>query len=128
MTKLMRIGAFSDQTGLPISTVRYYVKLGLIVPSKPNGQFLFDEHCIADAERIKLWKSLRFSLEEIHELISIHRKYPNSFVKQENEYKQYFMNKKEELIQLKTQNEESLHRVETMLHHLMSDPRIHMDE
>ncbi|HOG00811.1 MAG TPA: MerR family transcriptional regulator [Clostridia bacterium] len=121
MKQLMRIGAFAARFGLPISTVRYYIQRGFIVPESRNGQFLFDEYCIGDMRRIEAWKRMRFSLNEIHELISLYRKYPNSVVEQEAEYQRFYRNKREELIRLKDENEASCARVEAMLDQLPHD-------
>lgn len=121
MKQLLRIGAFAAQFDLPISTVRYYIQRGFIIPERKNGQYLFDELCIIDMQRIESWKRMRFSLNEIHELISLYRKYPNSAVEQESEYQQLYRNKKDELMHLKDQNEESCRRVEMMLNQLSHD-------
>mgnify|MGYP000913121282 FL=1 len=90
MKQFMRIGAFAKKFDIPVSTVRYYIQRGFIVPEKKNGQFLFDEYSISDMQRIDAWKRMHFSLNEIHELISLYRKYPNSVVEQETERMQIY--------------------------------------
>ena len=122
----MRIGAFAKKFDIPVSTVRYYIQRGFIVPEKKNGQFLFDEYSISDMQRIDAWKRMHFSLNEIHELISLYRKYPNSVVEQETERMQIYRNKRDELIRLKEENETSCYRVETILHQLPHDQKTHM--
>jgi DNA-binding transcriptional MerR regulator len=117
----MRIGAFAAKFNLPISTVRYYIQRGFIIPEKKNGQFLFDEYCVNDLVRIENWKRMYFSLNEIHELLSLYRKYPNSVVEQETECKQFYRNKRDELLRLKEENEASCRRVEMMLCQLPHD-------
>lgn len=126
MKQFMRIGAFAKKFDIPVSTVRYYIQRGFIVPEKKNGQFLFDEYSISDMQRIDAWKRMHFSLNEIHELISLYRKYPNSVVEQETERMQIYRNKRDELIRLKEENETSCYRVETILHQLPHDQKTHM--
>lgn len=75
MDKLMRIGAFARACNTSISTVRYYVQCGYLIPERQNGQYLFDERCRKDMDQITMWKSMLFSLEEIHELLSFQRRY-----------------------------------------------------
>ena len=121
MKQFMRIGAFAKKFGVPISTVRYYIQRGFIIPEIKNGQFLFDEYSIGDMNRIDAWKHMRFSLNEIHELISLYRKYPNSVVEQETECMRIYRSKRDELIRLKEENETSCRRVEMMLNQLPHD-------
>lgn len=75
MDKLIRIGAFAKACNASISTVRYYVQCGYLIPERQNGQYLFDERCRKDMDQITMWKSMMFSLEEIHELLSFQRRY-----------------------------------------------------
>lgn len=67
---LLRIGEFSRKHNIPKSTVRYYIDLGLIVPSKINSQYIFDERCSSNIEVLNKLKSLDFSLDEISEILS----------------------------------------------------------
>ncbi|HHU13455.1 MAG TPA: hypothetical protein GXZ64_09560 [Clostridiaceae bacterium] len=64
---------------------------------------------------------MRFSLDEIHQLISLFRKYPNTVVEQETEYKALVCSKREELIRLRRQNAVSLQKVQSMLNRLPRD-------
>jgi len=75
MEKFMRIGAFSKKYNVPVSTVRYYIQCGYLIPEQQNGQYLFDERCRRDMEQIQNWKKMCFPLEDIHELLSFHRRY-----------------------------------------------------
>ena len=61
----MKIGTFARKFNLNISTVRFYINNGLLVPGKIGGQYEFDEECISDMERILKYKKYNFSLEEI---------------------------------------------------------------
>ena len=75
METLMRIGSFARRFGVPQSTIRYYIQRGILIPEKRNGQHLFPESCISDMERVMEFKKLQFSLDDILELLTLHRKF-----------------------------------------------------
>ena len=70
MSSEMRIGIFAKKFGIPASTVRYYIQLGILVPESRNGQYIFSDKCVQDMERVMEYRELRFSLLDIHELLS----------------------------------------------------------
>lgn len=78
MGELMRIGPFSRMFGVVPSTVRYYIQRGFLVPKTQNKQYLFHEDCVNDMRQIMEWKELRFSLDDIHELLTLQRKFNRS--------------------------------------------------
>jgi DNA-binding transcriptional MerR regulator len=59
------IGVFSRIVGLPISTVRLYVRRGLIEPIVVSGKYRFLEWNVAQAEAVKLWSELGVTLDRI---------------------------------------------------------------
>ncbi len=61
----MKIGTFARKFNLNISTIRFYINNGLLIPSKIGGQYEFDAECISDMEKILRYKRYYFSLEEI---------------------------------------------------------------
>lgn len=61
----MKIGAFAKKFNLNISTVRFYINNGLIIPSKANGYYEFGKECSLDMQNILKYKKYQFSLEEI---------------------------------------------------------------
>jgi len=69
----MNIGAASEQSGLPVKTIRYYEDIGLVRPLRSeNGYREFRE---ADLQRLKFLqraRSLGFSIEECRELLSLY--------------------------------------------------------
>lgn len=75
MEQSLRIGAFCKKFGVSASTVRYYIHRGILIPETRNGQFLFPESCVQDMRQIMELKELRFSLEEIHSLLTLRRKF-----------------------------------------------------
>jgi len=69
----MNIGAASEQSGLPVKTIRYYEDIGLVRPLRSeNG---YREFLEADLQRLKFLqraRSLGFSIEECRELLSLY--------------------------------------------------------
>ena len=69
----MRIGEISRRFNLNIDTIRYYIKIGLIVPEDQNNYFYFSERDIDDIEWIIKLKNMDLSLNEIHKVLSLKR-------------------------------------------------------
>ncbi len=69
----MRIGQVSRKYDISVDNLYYYINYGLLVPKRPNSQYDFDEQTLKDLEIILELKSLRFSLKEIHEILSLYR-------------------------------------------------------
>ncbi|PIR31508.1 MAG: MerR family transcriptional regulator [Bdellovibrionales bacterium CG11_big_fil_rev_8_21_14_0_20_38_13] len=69
----MSIGTLSKQTGIGIETIRFYERLGLVVPigRKSSGYRIFDDGSLKALGFIKHAKELGFSLNEIQELLSL---------------------------------------------------------
>jgi DNA-binding transcriptional MerR regulator len=61
------ISRFAAMTGLPVTTVRHYLRLGLIEPFVVNGKFKFQMVNLMQAESVRQWVELGFSLEQITE-------------------------------------------------------------
>jgi DNA-binding transcriptional MerR regulator len=59
------IGAFSKMVSLPISTVRHYVRLGLIKPWEVATRYRFHVVNVAQTESVRQWCDLGLSLEHI---------------------------------------------------------------
>jgi DNA-binding transcriptional MerR regulator len=59
------IGGFSKMVALPISTVRLYVRRGLIEPLVVSGKYRFMDWNVAQAEAVKLWSELGLTLEDM---------------------------------------------------------------
>ncbi len=73
MSRLLKIGRLSKITHVPIDTIRYYEKLGLIRPAtrKSSGYRLYSEDAILRLGFIKKAKSIGFTLKEIKELLRL---------------------------------------------------------
>jgi DNA-binding transcriptional MerR regulator len=64
-TKGLGIGAFSALVGLPVSTVRHYVELGLVRPYIVRGKFRFVPPNYVEVQHVRGWVDLGMKLEEI---------------------------------------------------------------
>jgi len=71
--RVVKIGEFSDMFGLVPETVRYYVNKGLLIPVSKNDRYDFDIVDVDDMRLLLKLKSFRFSLSEIHRIMSLRR-------------------------------------------------------
>lgn len=69
----MTIGTLSKRTGIGIETIRFYERLGLLMPiaRKISGYRIFDETSFKTVAFIKHAKELGFTLSEVQELLSL---------------------------------------------------------
>ena len=76
----MKIQEFSQQTGLPAKTIRYYESIGMLRPPQrlPNGYRQYNEQDLERARFVAGARSLELSLDEILELLAMqdHREAP----------------------------------------------------
>lgn len=71
----MQIKAFAEFVGVPVDTIRYYEKMGLLNPKRlENGYRDYNDECIAHLKMIVVLKHLGFSLKEISRLIQLQMK------------------------------------------------------
>ena len=69
----MRIGELARQVDVPIDTVRYYEREGLM-PAPARASSGYRDYCPADVDRLRFMrraKALGFTLNEIRELLSL---------------------------------------------------------
>lgn len=72
MASLLPIGQFVQLTGLSARMVRFYEKLGILLPTRvePHNSYrYYDYEQTLQAEKIRLLRSLEMSLEEIKQLL-----------------------------------------------------------
>ncbi len=76
----MKIQEFSQQSGLPAKTIRYYESIGILHPPQrlPNGYREYNEQDLERARFVSGARSLELSLDEISELLAMqdHREAP----------------------------------------------------
>ena len=61
----MRIGDFAKKYDMNVTAVRYYIENALLTPQKKNNQYIFDQSCIDDMNKILEYKEFGLTLEEI---------------------------------------------------------------
>ena len=105
----MKIGEFSDRTGLPVMTIRYYMNIGLLFPGKNTHNWEFSEQDIARAERIILYKKCGFSLENIALLLA---EGPQALP--DKNKKLLFQNERNAILKRREQLEDSLAKLNRM--------------
>ena len=99
MEELLRIGAFCKRFHIPASPVPYYIPRRLLIPETRNGQYLFSESCVQDMQQIMELKELRFSLDEIHGLLTLRRKFNLAQKADADSYLRILYQQKERLAQ-----------------------------
>lgn len=68
----LKIKAFSEMLAVPIDTIRYYEKLGLLQPKRlDNGYRQYDKECAKQLKMTIVLKQLGFSLKEIDQLVGL---------------------------------------------------------
>ena len=108
----MRIGQVSEKYNIPIERLHYYIKLGIIVPERPNKQYFFSEKSLNDLQLLLRLKKLGFSLKEIHQTISMFRisKFVDS--QDRNDLIRIYEQKKNNLILKKEELESSIMEIQ----------------
>lgn len=71
----MKIGELSKRSQTTIDTIRYYEKLGLIIPDRTNYQKEYSESDLELLALIATFKSVGFKLNELQLLMTLERKY-----------------------------------------------------
>lgn len=114
----MRIGEFSKKTETSIDTIRHYIALGLLVPTKDGKYFKFDERCHDDLRRIKEMKEMDFSLQEIKNILLVSRFSKLTLGQERQHYRSFFRNKMKELIEEKSKLDDKISKLEEQIHTL----------
>lgn len=70
----MKIGELSKKSNTSIDTLRYYDKIGLLVPDRKKGIRVYNDDDIKTLEMIDVLKDMRYSLDDIKEIIIIDKK------------------------------------------------------
>lgn len=104
----MRIGEFSKKTETSIDTIRHYITLGLLVPTKEGKYFRFDDRCAIDLGRIKEMKDMDFTLYEIKNILLLSRFSKLSMGQEKQHYRSFFKNKMKSLINTREQLNEKI--------------------
>jgi len=111
----MKIGDVSKETGISIDTIRYYIKIGLIVPNKSTYQYIFNDQDVEEFILISKLKNLNFHLDEIHKIISLYRTSYLNVDREVNQYIEFLKNKKSSLNDEIQQLKESVYEIEQLM-------------
>lgn len=93
----MKIGAFSEYYQSTPGTIRFYVNKGLLVPLIRNNRYDFDENDMEDMQVILKLKSFRFSIADIHKILSLRRLSNFNSLKELEDYIHILSNHKKRL-------------------------------
>ncbi|WP_281680239.1 MerR family transcriptional regulator [Synergistes jonesii] len=69
----MRIGTLSKKYNIPVDSLYYYIKVGLLVPLRKGKRYSIDDTCERDLKLIITYKQWGFSLKEIHSILTRYR-------------------------------------------------------
>lgn len=69
----MKIGAFSEKTKVPVSTIRYYISEELLTPKKGGAQYDFDERNIQEMQLLSELRRMNFTMDEMKRFINVTR-------------------------------------------------------
>ncbi len=90
---------FAKKFDVTVNTIRHYIEIGLVIPIKKDTQFEFDQTCIDDMNFIQELKQYRFTLQEIHRILSFKRITLLTEMEDIHYYIQTLLEKKHQLIQ-----------------------------
>lgn len=110
----MKIGEFCRRFGVTPSSVRYYVREGLLIPDEKNHQYVFTPSCMTDIALIMELKEFCFTLSEIHETLSLHRISHFAAPEDRRKLKILFYRKRTELEEKRAALEEALKQLEQL--------------
>ncbi len=110
--RAMKIGEFSGMFHLTPQTVRFYINKGLLVPASRNDRYAFSPQDAEDMELLLKLKRLRFSLSEIHRIVSLKRLSNFDSADELNDYISILKKQKKALTWEKTRLQETLSELE----------------
>lgn len=69
----MKIGELAHLFNLSTQAIRYYIKVGLIVPESKGAQYQFNQQNVEDLKLILKLKQYDFSISDIHDVLTLKR-------------------------------------------------------
>lgn len=116
----MKIGQFANRYGVSRDTLRYYIKMGLLMPRTAGSQLDFEEKDGKELEQILKLKNMRLSLTEIQNILYLHRM--SNFIEPStlNYCIELLENKKMELEKEKKELEQSIKLIHRTINDLKS--------
>lgn len=104
----MKISQFCKLFDITPGAVRFYIEKGLLIPAVVHGRYYFSEKDMADMRLLRRLKACRFSIPEIHHLMSLFRYSDLLFAREAEDYIRLLTEKKEALLAEQQQLEEAL--------------------
>lgn len=114
----MKISEFCGKFDITPETVRFYVNKGLLCPVSKNNRYIFQENDIDDMQKILKLKSYRFSIEDIHQLLSIWRLSRFDSAEELNDYVKILENQRSFLLTEEKHLAEAISSIEYDVHHV----------
>lgn len=111
----MRIGQVSKLYGISVDNLYYYINYGLLVPQKPKGQYNFDKQTLSDLEMILELKDMKFSLKEIHMVLSLYRISSLADSKDVEDLKELYGEKLKQLEQEARETEKNIEKIKNKI-------------
>ncbi|MGI5823960.1 MAG: MerR family transcriptional regulator [Bacillota bacterium] len=121
----MRIGEIAKRVNIPVNSVRYYINMGLLVPQNKNKQYIFNDDDLKDLELIIKLKSLHFSLNDIHKILSLSRVSNLNDRGDIEDYLKFFLEQKDRLVQERTDLEKAISGIKNEIDHIKNSIENH---
>lgn len=93
----MKINEFSNKYNVSYDTIRYYMKLNLIIPEKKGGYYYFNKECEREMKEISKLKRMDFSLQEIKNIFNFKRIGKLTSYQQNNYYQSLYKEKVDDI-------------------------------
>ncbi|XKK19966.1 MerR family transcriptional regulator [Bacillus sp. A17A.1] len=106
----MSIKQVADKLNIPISTIRYYDKMGLFpfIERDNNGYRCFTEDDLFWIDLITCMRSVGMSITTLQHIVSLHMQGPETLP----ERKEIFYKQKSKLLKEKKNIEQAIHKVD----------------
>ncbi len=111
----MKIGQLAKKYNLTVNSIRFYTKIGLLVPVKLKNHYIFTNNCINDLRWIINLKNLGFTLNEILNFFNYCRLNPISSYNKIKLYSKLLISKQKKLKKEKERLENTLSLISSQL-------------
>ena len=117
----MRIGELAKKYNIHQSTIRFYIKTGILLPVKKNSQYVFTPDDEEDLKTVIVLKNNFFSLEEIQKYLHIKRLYNSDDTIENSHFISILEEKIKNIKQEITYQKRAINTLEEMLNQLEHD-------
>lgn len=95
--KVLKIGAFCQHNNTSVDAIRHYMELGLLVPEKSGGHYVFDDTCQREYDLVMEFKGMGFALSEILNLFHFMRLGVLTPYEKASIYQSFFKNRSKQI-------------------------------